>query len=201
MRLFVPMALSLMPILFHLGGLGLLAMGIVDNSVIPTFGGEDVLTVILVTARRHFWWYYAIMAIVGSVIGGYLTYQVGRQGGKEALEHRFRKRTLKRIYKSFDRWGFAAIVLFTLLPPPTPTVPFLMGAGALNYPVRKYLTAISLGRSVRYSLLAYLASLWGDQIFDAIKAHFLIILLILLGTTGIAVLLLFLYRDRKKPRQ
>src|ERR1700722_16009063 len=60
--------------LHHLGGPGLIVLGLIDNSVIPVPGSMDALTIILSANQRKLWPYYALMATIGSVIGGYLTY-------------------------------------------------------------------------------------------------------------------------------
>ncbi len=57
----------------HLGGPGLILLGILDNSVVPVPGSMDVLTIVLAANQRDWWPYYAAMATVGSLIGGYLT--------------------------------------------------------------------------------------------------------------------------------
>src|SRR5579863_2495491 len=77
----------------RLGGLGLVLLGVADNSVIPLTGSMDVLTIWLSARHREPWPYYALMATLGAVIGGYITYALARQGGKEAME---RKLTEKR---------------------------------------------------------------------------------------------------------
>src|SRR5215831_21084397 len=112
----------------------LILLGLADNSVIPLPGSMDVLTIWLAASRRDIWFYYAIMATAGAVLGGYVTYQLARKGGKEALERKFSKRTVDRIYKKFERWGFGAVAVPALLPPPFPIVPALLAAGAMQYP-------------------------------------------------------------------
>src|SRR5437879_5926246 len=72
----------------RLGGLGLVLLGIADNSVVPLTGSMDVLTIWLSARHREPWPYYAVMATLGAVIGGYITYSLARKGGKGALEHR-----------------------------------------------------------------------------------------------------------------
>src|SRR5207253_7772486 len=111
--------------IFHLGGLGFIPLGLLDSSVIPLPGSMDVLTIILSARKQELWLYYALMATIGSVIGGYVTYGLARKGGKETLERKFSARTLKKVYRIFERWGFGAIAFAALLPPPAPTVPFL----------------------------------------------------------------------------
>src|SRR6476619_1830413 len=95
--------------IFHLGGLGFIPLGLLDGSVIPLPGSMDVLTIVLSARKKVLWFYYALMATIGSVIGGYLTYRLARKGGKETLERKFPARTLKRVYRIFGRWGFGAI--------------------------------------------------------------------------------------------
>src|SRR2546430_15962837 len=70
----------------HLGGLGLILLGIADNSVVPLPGSMDVLTIWLAAHQRSWWLYYAAMATVGALIGGYITYGLARKSGQEAFE-------------------------------------------------------------------------------------------------------------------
>ncbi len=52
-------------------------------------------------------------------------------------------KTLDKVYKSFERWDLGAIAIPALLPPPVPMLPFLFGAGAMQYPARKFLLALT----------------------------------------------------------
>ena len=157
--------------LFHLGGLGLIPLGLLDNSLLPLPGILDVATIVMSARQQQLWLYYALMATAGSVIGGFVTYRLSRKGGKEALERRFSPRKVDKVCEIFGRWGFAAIAIPAVLPPPAPMVPFLIAAGAMQYPARKFLAALTLGRISRYLLLAYLAARYGRQIIAFIAAH------------------------------
>src|ERR1700694_1696072 len=97
--------------IFSLGGLGFIPLGLLDNSVIPLPGSMDVLTIVLSARRQELWLYYALMATAGSVLGGFVTYRLARKGGQEALTKRFPKRTVEKVLKTFERWGWAAIVV------------------------------------------------------------------------------------------
>jgi len=164
-------ARSLRRWIFHLGGLGLIPLGLLDNSPIPLPGAMDVATIVLSARQEQLWLYYALMATAGSVIGGFVTYRLARKGGKEALDRRFSRRRVDKVCKIFGRWGFGAIAIPALLPPPVPMVPFLFAAGAMQYPVRKFLAALMVGRIPRYMMLAYLAARYGRQIIAFIKVH------------------------------
>jgi len=50
-------------------------------------------------------------------------------------------------------------------------VPFVLAAGAMQYPARKFLAALTLGRISRYLLLAYLAARYGRQIIAFIATQ------------------------------
>jgi membrane protein YqaA with SNARE-associated domain len=157
--------------MFHLGGIGLIPLGLLDNSPIPLPGIMDVATILLAGRQQKLWLYYAVMATVGSVIGGFVTYRLARKGGKEALERRFTRRKVDKVCEIFARWGFGAIAIPAFLPPPMPMVPFLLAAGAMQYPARKFLIALALGRISRYMVLGYLAARYGRQIIAFIAKH------------------------------
>jgi membrane protein YqaA with SNARE-associated domain len=148
----------------RLGGPGLVLLGIADNSVIPLTGSMDVLTIWLAARHREPWIYYALMATIGAVVGGYITYALACKGGKEAMERKLSKRRAKKVQLSFERWGFWAIAVPALLPPPFPFVPFLIAAGAMQYSRNKFLGALLVGRGIRYSIAAYFGSLYGRHI-------------------------------------
>lgn len=194
---------SVWPWLIRLGGPGLVLLGIADNSVVPLTGSVDVCTIWLAAAHRDVWPYYAAMATAGAVLGGYFTYTLGREGGKEAIEHRLNKEKAEKLFRRFDRWEFGSVTVGALLPPPFPFVPVLLASGALQYPRKKFITALTLGRSVRYFLLAGLGSLYGDQITAFFSRYYMPALLILIALAvlgGILALIEYL-RLRKHRRQ
>lgn len=106
--------------IFHLGGLGFIPLGLLDSSVIPLPGSMDILTIVLSARKKELWLYYALMARIGSVIGGYVTYRLARKGGKETLERKFSARTLEKVYRAFGRWGFRAIAILPCCHRPRP---------------------------------------------------------------------------------
>ncbi|HEY2548680.1 MAG TPA: VTT domain-containing protein [Candidatus Acidoferrum sp.] len=187
--------------IFSLGGLGFIPLGLLDSSVIPLPGSMDVLTIVLAARDKELWIYYAVMATLGSVIGAFVTYRLARKGGKEALERRFSARALKRVYAIFERWGFAAIAVPALLPPPMPMVPFVLAAGSMQYSVKKFLIAMTLGRIVRYMILAYLAGRYGRKMLPFIAEHGHAVLLAVLGVIVAAVAVYVFVRGSKTKKK
>src|SRR5437868_8598400 len=116
----------------QLGGVGLIIVGVVDASFVPIPGSVDALTIVLAASKHEWWWYYAAMATSGAVLGGYLTFRIGRKGGKESLGRKLSKRRAEKVYAAFEKWGFASVFVAALLPPPVPLVPFLLAAGRMN---------------------------------------------------------------------
>jgi membrane protein YqaA with SNARE-associated domain len=187
----------------HLGGMGLVLLGLADNSVIPLPGSMDLLTIFLAGRQHRLWWYYAAMATIGAVIGGYITYSLARKGGKEALECKLSKRKANQVYKRFERWGFGAVAVPALLPPPFPIVPFLLAAGALQYSRKKFVAALALGRGVRFTILAGFGALYGRQIVKFFSRYYKPALFTLIGLAvvgGIFALFQY-YRYKNKTRR
>lgn len=156
----------------HLGGPGLILLGLIDSSAIPIPGSMDALTIVLAAEQRELWPYYALMATIGSVLGGYLTYRLARRTqGKAALALKVSRSNMKKAHDIFGKWGFGAIAIPAVLPPPMPIVPFVFAAGATQYSPRKFLVALTLGRTVRYSALAFVAAFYGRRMWTVISRH------------------------------
>jgi len=181
-------ALLIWPWLVRLGGPGLVVLGIADNSVIPLTGSMDVLTIWLAARHRELWPYYAVMATAGAVLGGYITYSLGRKGGKEAIERKLNKQKAEKILARFSHWGFRTVAVSALLPPPFPLVPVLLAAGALQYSRKKFVGALALGRGIRYLLLAGFGSLYGKAIVQFFTRYYKPAVLILVGLAVIGAI-------------
>jgi membrane protein YqaA with SNARE-associated domain len=184
----------------HLGGLGLILLGVADNSVIPLTGSMDVLTIWLAARHQEPWPYYAVMATLGAVLGGFITYSLARKGGQEAMERKLSKKKAVTFSKAFARWGFAAVAIPAVMPPPFPFVPFLLAAGAMQYSRKKFLAALTLGRGIRYSIAASLGFRYGNHILRFFSKYYKPALAILIGLAligGVLSLVQYL-RYRKK---
>ena len=168
----------------HLGGVGLVLLGVADNSVIPLTGSMDVLTIWFAARHSEPWPYYALMATLGAVIGGYITYSLARKGGKETMERKLSKRRAAQVCRAFARWGFGAVAIPALMPPPFPFVPFLLAAGAMQYSRGKFLVALTLGRGVRYSIVAALGFRYGNHILRFFSRYYKPAVAILIGLAG-----------------
>ena len=207
MRVWLAIALlvtekSAMHWLIHLGGPGLILLGIADNSLIPLPGSTDIVTILLAAHRREPYLYYTIMSTAGAVLGGFLTYRMARKGGKETLEKRFSQRKVKKVYAIFERWGFAAVAIPAILPPPFPITPMLLAAGAMQYPTKKFLTALAVGRGIRFTILGYLGYHYGRNIVKFFAQYYwpVMIALVIFSLAG-GLYGLYQYKRRQKGEQ
>jgi membrane protein DedA with SNARE-associated domain len=186
--------------LLRFGGPGLILIGLIDNSVIPIPGGMDLAVVLLTAHHRQWWPYYAAMATLGAVIGGFLTYRVAQKGGKEALEKKISKKRADKVYKKFQKGGFSTVLIGAILPPPFPMVPVLMAAGVMQYSRQKFLTALALGRAVRFVIVAYLSSLYGTAIVGWLGRYYRPLLYLFIGLAVLGALGALLYFKWYRPR-
>ncbi|HUO27129.1 MAG TPA: VTT domain-containing protein [Candidatus Aquilonibacter sp.] len=201
--IFYPHAVLAIPIghrLRHLGGVGLLLLGIADNSLVPLTGSMDVFTIWLAARHVEPWPYYALMATAGAVLGGYITYGLAREGGKEAMHRKLSQQSAARVSQAFERWGFGAVALPALMPPPFPFVPFLLAAGATQYPRKRFLAALIVGRGVRYTILSALGFIYGGHVLRFFRQYYAPALGILIGLAVVgAIVTIFQYlRHRRR---
>ena len=186
----------------RLGGVGLILLGLVDNSPIPVPGSMDALTIILSAHQKNWWPYYSIMATIGAIVGGYVTYRVAREGGKEGLEKKLSREKAERIYKTFNKYGFWSLFVPALLPPPVPYSPFLIAAGALNYSRHRFFIAVGLGRAIRYTALAWLGSIYSHQIFYFFRQYYkpMFWTLLVLAVSGGIATLIYVWKRKKEGK-
>jgi membrane protein YqaA with SNARE-associated domain len=186
--------------LLPLGGPGLIVLGLIDSSVIPTPGGMDVFVVLLTAHHREWWPYYGAIATIGSVLGGYITYRLAQKGGKAGLEKKIGKNRSQHVYRKFEKEGFSSVLIGSILPPPFPLVPVLMAAGVMQYSRNKFLAALTLGRAIRFFSLAFLGRLYGTAITGWLGRYYkpFLYLLIAVGIAGGVIALLYFkwYRPR-----
>ena len=111
------------------------------------------------------------------------------------LARRFSRRRLEKVYAIFERWGFGAVAVAVavpaLLPPPAPMFPFLLAAGAMQYSTQKFMAALTLGRIVRFVLLAFLAARYCRGMLGFILRHGHPVLVMVIGLIAAAIAALF----------
>jgi len=96
--------------LVHLGALGIFSVAVVDSSFIPLpLPGSTDLLLLWLVAYGGDAWLLATLAIVGSLLGGYATWDLGRRGGEAALRRYVPARLQRRIIGWVERHRILAI--------------------------------------------------------------------------------------------
>ncbi|MDP9055144.1 MAG: hypothetical protein M3N93_12730 [Acidobacteriota bacterium] len=185
---------------FSLGGLGLLLLGVLDSSFLFMPLGNDLLVVGLTAAHRQRVFYYVAMATVGSMIGVDFTRWVSAKGGRKGIEGARKSRRTAYVEKKVKEHGGIAVAIAALMPPPFPFTPFIIVAGALQYPRRKMLAITAGCRALRFAIEGTLALVYGRRLIEMAKSPYVqgfIIGLVVISMVGSA---LSIYRWVQKSR-
>jgi len=189
----------------RLGGPGLVLLGVADSAPFVSIppGSEDIFLIVLAAHRTQWWWYYAFMATVGEVIGGYIAYEIAKNGGRETFEKKVGEPRAEKIYKEFEKHGFITVFSGSILPPPFPFTPVLMAAGVMQYPRKNFLWALTAGRAVRFFTAAFLGRTYSQQMIDFFSQHYhaLVRLLIWLAVAAAIGALVYYEWYRHKVQQ
>ena len=145
------------------GGPGLFVVAFLDSSFLSLPEIADLLVVVFVLGNPEGWLYYAAITTLGSMGGCYALYSLGRKGGEAFLRKRFSERHIERGLGWFRKHGLLAVIVPSILPPPTPFKIFVLLAGVANVRPATFLAAIAVGRGFRYGSEAFLAYWYGEQ--------------------------------------
>lgn len=180
-------------------------LGSADNAPFGVPSGAVDVCVILFSAH-HGWWayYYALMATAGEVLGGYLTYRLAEKGGQVTLEKKVGKPRAEKLYKHFEKRGFMTVFTGSILPPPFPFTSVLMAAGVMQYPRKKFFSALAAGRTLRFLADAFWGRIYGQQMIDFFSRHYrptMYALTALAVMTGVGALVYFKWHRPTEQRK
>lgn len=149
----------------RLGPLGLFLISVIDSSPVPLPipGSSDIL-VTLFAAQQHGWVLATVIATLGSAVGGFASYQTGAVGGVALLDHMVPQRFRGRMTRWSGEHAISSVAVPAILPPPAPLMPFLIAAGALNMPRRKFYPSFLISRFLRHAFFAWLGVHYGRAI-------------------------------------
>ena len=150
---------------FKLGLLGLFFICVIDSSPIPLpIPGSSDLLVVLLAAQRHGWFLVTCIATLGSIVGAAASYQTGAAGGLPLVDKYVPSRFRKRITTWTEEHALLSVALPAILPPPAPLMPFLIAAGALRMPRKRYYWSFTVSRFARHAFFAWLGMHYGRHI-------------------------------------
>jgi membrane protein YqaA with SNARE-associated domain len=167
-------------------------IGALDSSLLSLPEINDYLVVARCYSDPKSVFYFPLFAAAGSVIGCTVLYTIMRRGGQAVMRRRFSAENIAKVERAYARFGFLALAVPALLPPPMPFKIFVATAGALEYPRWKFMTTIMIARSVRYIVEGALAVFYGEQVIVFMRDNGLYILsgvgaLLFVGVAGYLV--------------
>jgi membrane protein YqaA with SNARE-associated domain len=172
--------------IFHLGGVGLLIVGIIDSSFLTAPLANDFLVIALTANHPHRMPFYALMATAGSTLGC-LSVDIISRKANEKVEAKVASRTLRFVESQFRRHAGWAVVLASLTPPPFPFTPFVALAAGTGYARKKLLGLVAVSRYVRFAAEGALAIFYGQGILRIAQSRgveYTVIALIVIAIGG-----------------
>jgi hypothetical protein len=106
-----------------------------------------------------------------------------------------------RVERAYARFGFLALAVPALLPPPMPFKIFVATAGALEYPRWKFVVTIMLARSLRYYVEGVLAVFYGEQVIDFLRHNGLFILSLVASAVLVGLAVYLVVQRVRAPRR
>jgi membrane protein YqaA with SNARE-associated domain len=179
----------------------MIVIGALDSSLLSLPEINDYLVVARCFKQPSAAFYFPLFAAVGSVIGCLILYTIMRRGGQAVLRRRFKRENIERVERAYARFGFLAIAIPALLPPPMPFKIFVATAGTLEYPRWKFLLTVMLARSLRYYVEGVLAVFYGRRVLTFLRDNGLVILSIVAAVALILFLIYALMNRRNAEKQ
>jgi membrane protein YqaA with SNARE-associated domain len=183
----------------YVAGPSMIVIGALDSSLLSLPEINDYLVVMRCANAPSELIFFPLFAAAGSVLGCLLLYTIIRRGGQAVLRKRFRAEHLERVEKTYARFGFLALAVPALLPPPMPFKIFVATAGALEYPRWRFIVTVMIARSLRYYIEGTLAVFYGRTVLDFIKRYGFTILAIVVGVCLAGLILYLILQRRRRP--
>lgn len=171
-----------------LGAPGLFLISFLDSSVLTFPVINDLLLIELSIQHPGRMPVYALLAMIGSVLGCVLLFYLAEKGG-EALFHKHAGDRAQAIHNWVVKNGFGGMLIAALLPPPTPFKVFVVAAGVFEVPLLSFASAITLARAVRYFGIGYLAIRYGHEALPYLVHHKMNVTLFLIGLAIVSYVL------------
>lgn len=172
-------------------------MAFLDSSFLSLPQVTDALIVALTLKNPSNWYIYAMWATAGSVAGCMALYFTARKGGEAFLRNRFNAQHIERALGMLRRYGWLAVTVPALLPPPTPFKLFVLLAGIARIRPLTFMLAAALGRSVRFGGEAWLTYVYGERATHFIEENLPVVLMWLALGVLAGGLVLMLWRRRQ----
>ncbi len=177
------------------GGWGLVGIATLDSAGLSMPGVKDFLLIYLSSRDPSKAWIYAAGCTLGTATGSFFIYFIGHTGAR-LLKRKPSDREMSRAKKWLIKNDFLTVLVASLLPPPLPFKPILLGSGALKISPFRFTCALLLGGSLRFGAEAWIGVRYGMGGEDFLKRN---VIWISLGFVAIVVVSALVHRWWKGP--
>lgn len=146
-------------------------VAVADTSFIPLPELSDLLVVTGAARHPGSAWQYVLGTALGSVVGCQLAYEVARRGGEKLATRFISQAKLLKAEMLLTKYGFLAIAVPALSPPPMPFKGFVLAAGIFAMPRLQFAATIFFARGLRYVIWSVLGATYGDEAIGWVE-HF-----------------------------
>ncbi|HTZ57719.1 MAG TPA: VTT domain-containing protein [Acidobacteriaceae bacterium] len=164
LHLFDKYKIWLVALLKPLGFWGAGCIAFVDAAAFPV--PLDLIIAGYVWADKKHFYIYVIVAAAGSALGGLVPFLLGRAGGELFLMKRINRARFEQLRDRFEKQEFLAMMIPSILPPPTPWKLFVFAAGVFEMRIANFMLSVFVGRVLRDMITAILTIRYGPQIVD-----------------------------------
>jgi membrane protein YqaA with SNARE-associated domain len=164
LQLLVKYKIWLLAFLKPLGFWGAGCIALLDAAAFPV--PMDLILAGYVWADKKHFYLYVLVAAAGSAIGGLVPYLIGRAGGELLLMKRINRARYEQLRDRFEKQEFLAMMIPSILPPPTPWKLFVLAAGVFEMKVSTFLVSVFTGRVLRDMVTAILVIVYGPEIVN-----------------------------------
>src|SRR5208282_1479889 len=153
-----------------MGGGGLFVATFLDSSVLTLPFIADALVIDLSIQRPARMPYYCAMAALGSLAGCIWIYLLAKKGG-EAYFRRHAGGGAERVKRWVESNAFLSVFIPGILPPPFPFKVFVLAEGVFQVPLKTFVLALLVGRTLRYFIEGIFAIRYGAATLTFLMAH------------------------------
>ena len=199
MHSFQVFAAHLGHVLAHYGVWGLFLINALDSSILAFPLINDLLLIHMSARQPGMAPIYAAYCTAGSIVGSFGIYYLGKGGGK-IFKRNPEMREAGRARRWLKRNDFATVLVAAVLPPPTPFKVVPIVAGAMGMKPSRLLSALVIGRGLRFAVEAWIGMRYGAEAESFLKLH-LIFLTVLTVASVLLLIVIYRYLQQTAPAE
>jgi membrane protein DedA with SNARE-associated domain len=189
---------SIVNALTAIGPLAVFLIATLDSFGVPLVGGVDALIIMSAVKTPNLAYLSAALATAGSLVGNLFLFRAAFYGGRKFAREAAPEGRRAKFQRWFHRYGLLTVFIPAVTPfVPLPLKVFVISAGAMHTPLRRFLAVVLLARVIRYFGEAYLGIRLGQDAQGFLRTNMWNIVGIFLALALVLVALIR-WQDRRR---